>query len=69
MIRWKVPVAGGAILAVVALTGFYLSPANGAVGGAGPLKNPATGVGSCTLKNSEPKLNLPKRRRHRASTS
>jgi hypothetical protein len=49
-------VAGGAILAVVALTGFYLSPANGAVGGAGPLKNPATGVGSCTLKNSEPKL-------------
>src|ERR1700719_548725 len=39
MIRWKVPVAGGAIVAVVALTGFYLSPATGAVGGAGPLKN------------------------------
>ena len=41
MIRWKAPLAGGAIVAVVALTGFYLSPANGAVGGAGQQKGAA----------------------------
>ena len=59
MIRWKTKLAGGAVVAVISLAGFCLSPANGAVSGVGQLKNPATGVGSCTLKNSEPKLNLP----------
>src|SRR5579859_5704007 len=50
--------AGGAAVAVVSLAGFCLSPANGAVG-VGQVKNPATGVGSCTLRNPQPKLNLP----------
>jgi PKD repeat protein len=56
MIRWKAPLAGGAIVAVVSLTGFYLSPANGAVGGAAQQKGAAAGVDSCSLKNSHPKI-------------
>jgi PKD repeat protein len=56
MIRWKAPLAGGAIVAVVSLTGFYLSPASGAIGGAAQQKGAAAGVGSCTLKNSHPKI-------------
>ncbi len=59
MIGWKARIAGGAVVALISMAGFYLSPANGAVGGVRQAKNPATGVGSCTLKNSEPKLNLP----------
>ena len=58
MSRWRAQVAGGAVVAVLSMAGFYLSPANGAVSGASQLKNPATGVGSCTLKNSDPKLPL-----------
>jgi len=70
MIRWKAQLTVGSIAAVVSLAGFCLSPANGAVGGVRQLKNPATGVGSCTLKNSEPKLpvrnapDLPLAKRH-----
>ncbi len=56
MSRWKARVAGGAVVAVVSVAGFYLSPASGAVGGAGPVKGAAAGVGSCTLKNSHPKI-------------
>ena len=58
MIRWKPQLMVGAAVAVLSLAGFYLSPASGAVAGATHPPNPATGVGSCTLKNSEPKLRL-----------
>src|SRR5215472_17961619 len=56
MIRFKSQLAAGAALAALSLAGFCLSPANGAVAGAAPLAHPATGVGSCTLKNPDPKL-------------
>src|SRR5579859_6334314 len=58
MISWKARMAGGATVAVVSLAGFCLSPANGAVG-VGQARHPATGVGSCTLKNPHPKLSGP----------
>src|SRR5215470_15628441 len=70
MIKWKARIAGGTVVAAVSLAWFSLSPANGAVSGPHQLKNPATGVGSCTLKNSEPKLpvrnpaNLPLSKRY-----
>jgi PKD repeat protein len=70
MIRLKAQLTGGAVIALVSLAGFCLSPANGAVGGVTPARNPATGVGSCTLKNPEPKLparnapDLPLSKRH-----
>ena len=70
MIRWKAQLTVGSVAVVVSLAGFCLSPANGSVGGVRQLKNPATGVGSCTLKNSEPKLpvrdapDLPLAKRH-----
>jgi PKD repeat protein len=47
--------AGGAVVAVLSLAGFYLSPASGAATD-GTQLHPATGVGSCTLKNKDPKL-------------
>jgi len=56
MIRWKPQLAVGAAAAVLCLAGFYLSPASGAVTGVGNLPHPATGVDSCTLKNTDPKL-------------
>ena len=59
MIRWKAQLAGGAVVAVVSLAGFGLSPANGAAGGVSQAENPPTGVGSCTLKNPHPKLDVP----------
>src|SRR5215471_17303668 len=55
MIRFKSQLAAGAALAALSLAGFCLSPANGAVAGAAQLAHPATGVGSCTLKNPDPK--------------
>src|SRR6516164_8696185 len=64
MIRWKATIAGSAAIAVVSLTGFFLSPANGAVGGAGEAKGAAAGVGSCTLKNPHPKIGGAELRRH-----
>ena len=59
MIRWKTRIAASAVVAVASPTALYMHSASGAVSGASPLKNPATGVGSCTLKNPHPKLNLP----------
>ena len=59
MIRFKSQLAGGAVVAALALAGFYLSPANGAAAGVAPFAHPATGVGSCTLKNPDPKLAAP----------
>ena len=59
MIRFKSQLAGGAVVAALALAGFYLSPANGAAAGVAPSAHPATGVGSCTLKNPDPKLAAP----------
>jgi PKD repeat protein len=55
MMGTKTLVAGGAVVAILSLTGFYLSPANGAVGAVGQQKNAAAGVDSCTLKNPHPK--------------
>ena len=55
MIRLKTKIAGGAVIAAVSLAGFFLSPASGAAAN-GPQPHPATGVGSCTLKNPDPKL-------------
>jgi len=59
MIRFKSQLAGGTVLAAFALAGFYLSPANDAVAGVAQGAHPATGVGSCTLKNPDPKLAAP----------
>src|SRR5215831_21345735 len=56
MIRLKSQLAGGAAVAALSLAVFYLAPANGAVAGVARLAHPATGVGSCTLKNPDPKL-------------
>ena len=58
MLRWRSYAASGAAVAVVSLTGFFLSPASGAVGQATHL-HPATGVGSCTLKGWNPKAPHP----------
>jgi PKD repeat protein len=49
MVRWKSWIAGAAVV-VLSLGGLQLSPAEGASG------HPATGVGSCTLKNWNPNL-------------
>ena len=54
MIRFKSQLTGCAVVAALALAGFYLSPANGAVADVNQ-PHPATGVGSCTLKNPHPK--------------
>jgi PKD repeat protein len=54
MIRFKSQLAGCTVVAALALAGFYLSPANGAVADVNQ-PHPATGVGSCTLKNPHPK--------------
>ena len=54
MIRFKSQLAGCAAVAALSLAGFYLSPANGAAADASQ-PHPATGVGSCTLKNPHPK--------------
>jgi PKD repeat protein len=59
MIRFKSQLAGGAVVAALALAGFYLGPANNAVAGTAQLAHPATGVGSCTLKNPHPKIAAP----------
>ena len=56
MIRFKSQLAAGAALAALSLAGFCLSPANDAVADAAQLAHPATGVGSCTLKNPDPKV-------------
>ncbi len=55
MIRWKYQTAGGAAVVILSLAAFYLSPASGAVAGVTQPAHPATGVGSCTLKNPHPK--------------
>jgi PKD repeat protein len=68
MMRWKAQLVGGAAVVALSLTGFFLSPASGAVAHAAHV-HPATGVGSCTLKGWNPKLaprnvqNLPLRKR------
>jgi PKD repeat protein len=49
MVRWRSWIAGVAVV-VLSLGGLQLSPAEGAGG------HPATGVGSCTLKNWNPAL-------------
>src|SRR5215469_17325080 len=54
MIRFKSQLTGCVVVAALALAGFYLSPANGAVADVNQ-PHPATGVGSCTLKNPHPK--------------
>src|SRR5579859_4616883 len=56
MIRWKSQMAGGAVVALLSLAGFYLSPANGAVAGVPHPAHPVTGVGSCPLKDWNPRL-------------
>jgi len=55
MIRWKAKLTFGAAVTALSLAGFILSPANGSVADVTQL-HPATGVGSCTLKNPHPKL-------------
>ena len=63
MIRLKTKIAGGAVIAAVSLAGFFLSPASGAAAN-GPQPHPATGVGSCTLKNPHPKIGGAELRKH-----